>query len=142
MDDFLKGSQLVNMRNACLWTPLMKASINGHIQAVEKLLSNKGAEVDLTDKGGYSAMMLAASNNFHNIVSLLVTQGAEINRVEVTNGWTSLIWAAKRGHIETVKVLLKNNADISIRDGSGNTALDYARQNKLTSIIVLLENDT
>ncbi len=140
MDDFLKGSQLVNMRNACLWTPLMKASINGHIQAVKKLLS-KGAEVDLTDKGGYSAMMLAASNNFYNIVSLLVTQGADINRVELTNGWTSLIWAAKRGHVETVKVLLKNNADISIRDNSGNTALDYARQNNITSLIVLLESD-
>ena len=52
MDDFLVGNQLVNMRNACLWTPLMMAALNGHFDAVEKLI-NKGAEVDSLDKGGY-----------------------------------------------------------------------------------------
>lgn len=137
MDEFLKGNQLVNMRDACLWTPLMKASLNGHYKAVVKLL-NKGAEVDLVDKGGYSAMMLAASNNFYKVVELLIQQGADVNRIEISNGWTALIWASRLGHTETVRVLLKYQADSSIRDYSNTSAIEYAEQQELNNIQILL----
>lgn len=138
MDDFLVGQQLVNMRNACLWTPLMMAALNGHYDAVQKLLK-KGAEVDMVDKGGYSAMMLAASNNFSSIVELLVQHGADVNRIENSNGWTALIWAAKQGHDETVRVLMNHQADKTIRDFAHFSAIDYAREKNLTSTLVLLE---
>jgi len=139
MDDFLTGNQLVNMRDACKWTPLMKAALNGHFDAVVKLL-NKGAEVDLVDKGGYSAMMLAASNNFSKIVELLIRKGADVNRIENSNGWTALIWAAKRGHKETVQVLLKHQADQAIRDYSDTSAVEYAEQEALKDIVALLHH--
>ncbi|MCK4709007.1 MAG: ankyrin repeat domain-containing protein [Gammaproteobacteria bacterium] len=138
MDDFLVGKQLVNMRNACLWTPLMMAALNGHYDAVEKLL-DKGAEVDMVDKGGYSAMMLAASNNFSFIVELLIEKGADVNRIENTNGWTALIWAARQGHEETVQVLISHQADKSIRDNSGLTAMDYAELKDFTATQDLLK---
>lgn len=139
MDDFLVGEQMVNMRNACLWTPLMKASINGHFKAVEKLL-NKGAEVDLVDKGGYSAMMLAASNNFAPVVELLIQRGAEVDRVELSHGWTALIWAAKRGHEESVRVLLKYSANHSVKDDENKTAMQYAQENGFKGIASLLKD--
>ncbi len=138
MDDFLVGNQLVNMRNACLWTPLMMAALNGHFDAVEKLI-NKGAEVDSLDKGGYSAMMLAASNNFPFIVELLIEKGADVNRIETTNGWTALIWATKRGHEETVQVLINHQADKSIKDYTGLNAIDYAQQKNFKTIQQLLQ---
>ena len=138
MDEYLIAPQMADMRNACLWTPLMKAALNGQAAAVDKLLE-KGAEVDLVDKGGYSAMMLAASNNFAAIVETLLQHGADVNRVETSNGWTALIWAAKQGHDETVKVLLKHHADRSIRDFTQSTALDYARRNHLQSTQRLLQ---
>ncbi len=138
MDEYLIAPQMADMRNACLWTPLMKAALNGQTAAVNKLLE-KDAAVDLVDKGGYSAMMLAASNNFSNIVEILLQHGADVNRVETSNGWTALIWAAKQGHDATVQTLLKHHADPSIKDYSGSTALDYARQNKLQSTLKLLK---
>lgn len=138
LDDYLKGSSLVDMRNACKWTPLMLAALNGHYEATEKLV-DKGAEIDLVDKGGYSAMMLAASNNFPGIVELLLRHGADIDRVEHTNGWTALIWAAKRGHKETVESLLKNGADRNIQDFEKQTALDHARKFEHPAIVTLLQ---
>ncbi len=138
MDNFLQGRQLVNMRNACLFTPLLKASLNGHEQAALKLLE-KGAEVDLVDKGGYSAMMLAASNNFAQVVELLIEHGADINRVDHSNGWSALIWAAKRGHTETVSVLLKHGADRSVIDDAGKSALDYAEAKGYADIVTMLQ---
>jgi len=137
MDSFLVGKQLLNMRNACLWTPLMKAALNGHVEAVKKLV-DKGAEIDLMDKGGYTAMMLAASNNFSEVVDLLIQNGADINHIELTHGWSALIWAAKRGHRETVEVLLKHQPDKMLQDDEQKTALDHARENQFDGIVGLL----
>lgn len=138
LDQFLVGTQLVNMRDACLFTPLMKAALNGHLEAVEKLV-DKGAEIDLMDKGGYTAMMLAASNNFHQIVDYLILQGADVNHIENTHGWTALLWAAKRGHVETVRILRQHQADVQVRDDQQKTALDYAQEMQFHEVIALLE---
>jgi ankyrin repeat protein len=104
---------------------------------VEQLLDS-GADIDLVDKGGYSAMMLAASNNFHQVVDLLIRRGADIDLVEHTHGWTALIWSAKRGHLETVRVLLEHGADRNSADDEGKTALDHATQKQYDTVIALL----
>ncbi len=138
LNHYLMGQQLVNLRDACWFTPLMKAALNGHLEAVKKLVE-KGAEIDLMDKGGYTAMMLAASNNFHDIVDYLLQQGADVNHTEHTHGWTALIWAAKRGHVETVTILLKHQPNLEIQDGAEKTALDHAQEMQFEEVIALLE---
>ena len=137
MDNCLVGKQLVNMRDACLWTPLMKASLNGHLEAVIRLVE-KDADIDLVDKGGYSAMMLAASNNFARVVDYLIQHGAMVDRVELTHGYTALIWAAKRGHADTVKVLLAHGADRNATDDENKTALQHAREWQHDDVVQLL----
>ena len=84
-------------------------------------------------------MMLAASNNFPFIVELLIEKGADVNRIETTNGWTALIWATKRGHEETVQVLINHQADKSIKDYTGLNAIDYAQQKNFKTIQQLLQ---
>ena len=36
-----------------------------------------------------------------------------------TTGWTALIWAAYKGHLEIVKVLIEANADVNQKDNDG-----------------------
>ncbi|MCG8023646.1 MAG: ankyrin repeat domain-containing protein, partial [Candidatus Thiodiazotropha endolucinida] len=93
----------------------------------------------LWDSSGYSSLMLAASNNHPAIIDLLIKVGADINQVEMTQGWTALIWAAKRGHREAVERLLRYPADREITDFNGKRALDWARQNQFHEIVSLLE---
>jgi len=139
MDDFLLGSQFVNMRDSCKITPLMRAALNGHTEAVERLLK-KGAAIDLVDKGGYSALMLAASNNHFRTVQLLLGWGATVDIVEHTEGLTALIWAARLGHVETVKTLLEHGADPKLRDLQGRDALYHAQQTQNQELVALLQS--
>jgi ankyrin repeat protein len=131
----------IDVKDACFWTPLMKAALNGHTEAVERLIL-AGADVNQLDKGGYSSLMLAASNNHAEIIVLLIDAGANIDQIELTKGWTALIWAAKQGHREAVEQLLRYPLDREIRDFSGKHALDWARENKFHEIVSLLLNPT
>lgn len=119
----------------------MKAALNGHLEATRSLIQ-AGASVNLADKGGYTAMMLAASNNHAEIVILLLTQGANVNQVENTRGWTALIWAAKQGHLKTVRILLDHKANPNQKDFLGKTAKDWAFMGKYQAILDLLEKST
>ena len=116
----------------------MKAALNGHREAAERLLAF-GSAVDAGDSGGYTALMLAASNDHAGIVELLLQHGADINRVESTNGWTALIWAAKRGHEETVATLVDYGAELSVRDHRGLTAWTWAQQADDPGIAAMLD---
>ncbi|MEW8294021.1 MAG: ankyrin repeat domain-containing protein [Candidatus Thiodiazotropha sp.] len=129
----------VDVKDACLWTPLMKAALNGHYEAAKRLIQ-AGADVNQADKGGYTSLMLAASNNHPDLVELLLENGAEIDRVETTKGWTALIWAAKLGRQEAVMRLLSYPVDREIADFSGKRALDWARENRFQGIVALLGN--
>ena len=51
------------------------------------------------------------------------------------NGWTSLHWAAKRGHASIVSTLLKNNADLSIKNFKGESAVDVAANENTRDIL-------
>jgi len=135
----LDEKQPVDMRDACMFTPLMKATLNGHLHTVNALVQ-AGAEIDLQDKGGYTAMMLAASNNFVELVDYLIEQGAEVDHIEKTHGWSALIWAANRGHADTVKHLLQHHANPDLRDHDGLSAADHARRGGHEAVLLLLQN--
>ncbi|MBT3026614.1 MAG: ankyrin repeat domain-containing protein [Candidatus Thiodiazotropha sp. (ex Ctena orbiculata)] len=136
----LESEPTIDVKDACLWTPLMKAALNGHYEAAKRLIQ-AGADVNQTDKGGYSSLMLAASNNHPDMVELLLESGAEIDQVETTKGWTALIWAAKLGHRDAVMHLLNYPVDRGIVDFSGKRALDWARENRFHEIAALLGNE-
>ena len=138
LDALLGRNPDTDVRDSCDWTPLMKATLNGHRDAAERLLA-AGAAVDAMDKGGYTALMLAASNNHAAVVDLLVEHGAMVDAQERTQGFTALIWASQRGHADAVAALLRHGADATLPDLEAKTAADRARAEGHPAVLALLE---
>lgn len=58
-----------------------------------------------------------------------IEKGSDVNYQKGKEGYTPLILASKEGKTEFVKILLDNNANIELKDNSGNTALIQAIAN-------------
>lgn len=104
---------------------IVKAGEGGNVNVIKMLLA-KGANIhDIRQDGKANALHQATQYGQAAIVPFLVQQGIEVN---TPNGYgeTPLILAAKFGWLDTVKVLLAQGADASVRDHKGKTAADHA----------------
>ena len=54
------------------------------------------------------------------------------------NDRTALHWAAYFGYLASATRLLEGGADLTLREKSGNTALDYARSQGKSEVVALL----
>ena len=76
-----------------------------------------------------------------DIVSELLTYGANPNHRDV-EGWTPLHFAIHLNHIKCLTVLMGYNPDIHSTNSSGKTPLDYAKDDKIKSLIMNLRTDS
>jgi len=68
------------------------------------------------------------SGNFKK-VQKLIKDGVDVNTIDKA-GWTALHFASARGHIDVIKVLINNRANLNIEaHGSRWTPLWLAKQN-------------
>lgn len=104
-------------------TALMLAAFKGNRPAVEALLA-KGAEINQT---GWTALHYAATSGNNDIVQLLLDHFAYID-AESPNKTTPIMMAARSGHILTVKLLLEEGADATLKNDAGMTAIDFANK--------------
>ncbi|MDB5775051.1 MAG: hypothetical protein JWP38_1184 [Herbaspirillum sp.] len=102
---------------------LMIAAYKGNVGAVKALLE-KGAEVN---RPGWTALHYASTIGNNDIVALLLDASAYID-AESPNGTTPIMMAAGGGHILTVKLLLDEGADATLKNREGMTAIDFARK--------------
>ncbi|KAK9744180.1 Ankyrin repeats (3 copies) [Popillia japonica] len=116
------------------YTPLMEAAREGHEEMVALLLS-QGANINAqTDETQETALTLACCGGFTEVADFLIKAGAHIER----GASTPLMEAAQEGHMELVKYLLENNADVHAQTQTGDTALTYACENGHTDVADLL----
>lgn len=76
------------------------------------------------------SLLLASKLGFPDIASLLIAFGADINFKD-KNGWTPLMHAVGKGHLEMVKLLLSNQVNVAVKDKKDRTALDILKENGL-----------
>jgi uncharacterized protein len=133
-------------------------------KVAEALAGNPKANIEIQDKAGENAMMLAALNGDLPMVQMLVSKDAEVNKkgwaplhyaaanghddvvkllldhsayvdAGSPNGTTPLMMAARGGHVSTVKLLLDNGADLNVKNQIGMNALDFAKQYKEPDVV-------
>lgn len=116
----------------------MWASYAGYTEVMESLISN-GADPDLRDINGRTALMFAASGPFPEAVRLLLENGADVNVQDNVEHYTALMYAAAEGLLENVKLLIEHGADPLINDIDGDNALVFARNNNHQDVMDFLE---
>ena len=113
----------VESRNAKDESPLMMASLRGHLELARKLIE-RGADVN---KPGWAPLHYAATNGHLEVMDLLLENHAYID-AESPNGTTPLMMAALYGTSAAVKLLLDAGADPTPRNQLGMTAIDFANK--------------
>lgn len=72
------------------------------------------ASVNERDKKGYTALHHACISGCLDVVKILIKAGASINDVATSQGETPLTFAVRRGHVDIVRYLVENKADVNI----------------------------
>lgn len=124
---------------------LMKASNSADVEMVKMLLS-RGADINYTNKYGWTALLKALDNrkNWITITPVLIKSGADVNAKLKSNGYTPLrkavgkISTNRDAAIEIIKLLVSKGADANVRAKSGKTTLEYARSRGYQEVIKLL----
>ena len=101
---------------------LIVALQSGSFKSAVLLAQDPQTRVEVSNPSNESALMMAAINNQLEVATLLIERGAEVNR----KGWTPLHYAATRGHIAMMRLLLENSAYIDAESPNGTTPLMMA----------------
>ncbi|KAJ6093116.1 hypothetical protein N7486_008405 [Penicillium sp. IBT 16267x] len=115
------------------------AACKGHHTGIVKLLLERGADAN-SEMGamGGTPLYIAANAGFMELTAVLVEGGANINKVVKTfgGGYTALMIACMKNHLDMVELLLERGADPNIQ-GAG-FALHWACENDNLEMVQLL----
>ena len=134
------------------WSPLALAVYECHPRLVELLLENRADPHFIHGESGENLLHVAVAKseqgaNATQCVALLLGAGVDPNGttrqgVETDSFYnvtvyseTPLHWAAAYGDETTVKMLIDAGADVSIKDGRGDTPLVWAGRHRRPSAI-------
>jgi ankyrin repeat protein len=119
---------------------------------VVQVLVEKGADMEIADKGGVTPLHLAAFWGRLHIVSFLIEKGARVNS-DKEYAFTPLHrWAlpqmmkdslparssAEKGLFEVTELLLSKGADVNKQDETGFTPLHLASKHGHRDVVSLL----
>ena len=132
-------------------TALHKAVQLRDLEAV-KLLHAAGADLEIVDRFGQTPLLLALRSRYRygrgymGIMEFLLQNGADVNARIPNTGWfepyiTFLQGSVYFGSKRLVKLALEHGADPEVRNSWGQRAIDIAREDKLTSIVEILQGE-
>ena len=122
------------------WTALIRASHQGRIKCLQILINN-GADVNAKTILLETGLHWAVGKGHIDCARMLIANGARIDEID-TWGRTPLIKAGVMGdnkRVGSMRLLLRNNADVLAMDDKGMTALDYAKHGDNGEMVKMLE---
>ena len=105
----------------------MMAVPDGHLSVIISLLE-RGAQINIQDVNGTSALMLSCFTGKKEVASILLEHGADVN-LQNTFRMTALIMGVYNGHMEIVELLMRYGADVNTMTSNGMTALKLSKDN-------------
>jgi ankyrin repeat protein len=120
------------IRNA---TPLSNAILNGNLQIVELLSKCPTIDVNKLMICGLTPLCFATQKGNLDMVNFLLKVPAIDVNQEILGKDTSLHIAACYDHLEIVRLLLEKNADTTLTNIGGKTALDLAQSDQMRDLL-------
>lgn len=115
---------------------LIFASEHGSINIIKYLIS-QGINLNLKDRHGNTALIIAILNKRKDIARLLLESGANVNEKD-DKGQTALIKLVERNEYyseDLINLLLNYGADLNIKDNNGYSALNYAKDRAIKDFL-------
>ncbi|XP_066525269.1 ankyrin repeat domain-containing protein 16 isoform X2 [Hoplias malabaricus] len=108
-------------KDSCGVTPFMDAVRNGHLAVAKLLLEKHRASPTAVDILGAQPLHQAAVTAQEEALCFLVQNlNIDVNQRATKLELTALHYAAKEGHINTIKTLLQLGADLNAKDKKGS----------------------
>ena len=139
-DDIIEVKQLIaeganiNYTNGDGITPLYHAVKNEN-QKMLRYLIQSGADVTLSANTPMSPLIHAVNSENVTIASLLLEAGAPINHTIYKHNSTPLWVAVHLEQIEMIQLLIKQGADITIRDSYGRTPEQVTENQEIKTLL-------
>lgn len=119
-------------------TPLIVASLRGNLEAAQALLDG-GANLEMTNQYGATALHVATKNSQEKMVTLLLSRDAKVDAGINEGNLTALYLAAQSNHTGIASLLLKSGAGANrAHHKLGDSALHVAAQEGFYELAALL----
>lgn len=147
-EEVKKNPEILNYQESKYGNTLLHLSIFNDNYKGFKTLLKLGANPNVADSFHCSTPLIEASESFDNrikYVEELIQYKTNINYIECNDGKdpqkmnrTALIAASGKGHLDIVKILIKNGANINYKNGSALSSAVVG--NHYDIVLYLLEN--
>jgi ankyrin repeat protein len=131
---------IINTRDYSTGETALMITIKRHDLTWTSFLLGRGANPDVKDFKGNTALHVAALLGFQSGAELLLGQGASVNAAN-NSGETPLIIAVQQRNPAMVRLLLANGADPKLPDRiAGKSAHDYAAEDpRGTAVLKIID---
>lgn len=123
------------------YTPIHYACCRGHIDIVKILLNYDESLINCTNEEMETPLHCAVYNSHIEISQFLLQFPLNIN-AQNNDGETALFYAARKGNIILIKLLLSHGADKEIKDKYNEKAVDHAKNAIVVRAFDTIEEQT